>query len=149
MLRRPIRRSRARPDVVLVRVIPCRLIGVVVMSCHQFDDVYRGRLLKAGCDRKMVVLSLPATEQITGNRPQNRLDELVLLTARGRRLGNHPENTLPNQRLKRVVDLSFRGSGDGAYRVAAERGTEYGQAFDKVSLRRWQSVQPGGYQRDQ
>src|SRR5215208_3101380 len=96
----------------------------------------------------MVDLSLPAAEQITGNRPQNRLDELVLLTARRRRLGHHSENALPDQRVKRFVDLSFRGSGDGAYRVSAKRSTEYGQAFHKVSLRRGQSVQPRGYQRD-
>src|SRR5215211_4697985 len=75
----------------------------------------------------MVDLSLPAAEQMTGNCPQN---------------------ALPDQRLKRFVDLSFRGSADGAYRVSAKRSTEYGQAFDKVSLRRWQSVQPRGYQGD-
>jgi len=91
---------------------------------------------------------LAAAEQITGNRPQNRLDELVLFNARRCRLRHHPENALPHQRLKRLVDLSFRGSADGVYRVSAKRSTEYGQAFDKVSLRRWQSVQPRGYQRD-
>src|SRR5919107_1510573 len=96
----------------------------------------------------MVDLSLSAAEQITGNCPQNRLDELILLTARRTRLGHHPKNALPDQGLKRFVDLSFRGSADGAYRVSAKRSTEYGQAFDKVSLRRWQSVKPRGYQRD-